>query len=277
MDRKYMTISELAKLRKTTTSTLRYYDRIGLLKPDYVDPSTGYRYYSIFQYEKLGTILELRSLEMPVEQIAEYFRDRNLKQSIDILETYQKRLEEKINMQKTINEVLINKLKFLNTLQDLGPMETVFLADFDERSIITFGRPSGNPEKHAYAYTKLEWYIDEVAPILATDRIGVYVDEAILEENEAFVPAIPMILVSDRGKNKKYIQTIPAGKYACMYYNNGRLEHYHPSFEIMKKYLRENSYEICGPILQIYKIDVTLTNDRSETVIEIQIPVKSKI
>lgn len=237
-----MTISELAKLRKTTTSTLRYYDRIGLLKPDYVDPDTGYRYYSIFQYEKLGTILELRSLEMPIEQIVEYFCDRNLKQSIDILETYQQRLEEKINMQKSINEVLKSKLNFLNTLQDLGPLETVFLAEFDERSIITFGRPSGGPEKHAYAYTKLEWYIDEVAPILATDRIGVYVDEAILEENEAFVPAIPMILVTDKVGDKKYIQTIPAGKYACMYYSNGRLEHYHPSFEIMKKYLDENSY-----------------------------------
>lgn len=46
MDRKYMTISELAKLRKTTTPTLRYYDRIGLLKPDYVDPDTGYMVFS---------------------------------------------------------------------------------------------------------------------------------------------------------------------------------------------------------------------------------------
>lgn len=276
MDHKYMTISELAKLRKTTTSTLRYYDRIGLLKPDYVDPDTGYRYYSIFQYEKLGTILELRSLEMPIDQIVEYFCDRNLKQSIDILETYQKRLEEKINMQKSINDVLKSKLQFLNTLHELGPLETVFLSEFAERSIITFGKPSGDPEKHAYAYTKLEWYIDEVAPILATDRIGVYVDEAILEDNEEFVPAIPMIIVQKTGENKKYIQTIPAGKYACMYYSNGRLEHYHPSFEIIKKYLRDNSYEICGPILQIYKIDVTLTNDRSETIIELQIPITEK-
>lgn len=42
-----LSISELAKLRQVTTETLRYYDRIGLLKPVYVDPETNYRYYSI--------------------------------------------------------------------------------------------------------------------------------------------------------------------------------------------------------------------------------------
>ena len=56
------TVSEFAKLRNLTAETLRHYDRIGLLKPAYIDPETNYRYYSIFQYEKLGTIKELRQL-----------------------------------------------------------------------------------------------------------------------------------------------------------------------------------------------------------------------
>lgn len=190
MNQKYMTISELAKLRKTTTSALRYYDKIGLLQPDYVDPDTGYRYYTIFQYEKLGTILELRSLDMPIEQIMEYFHDRNFKQSIDILNDYQKRLEEKICMMNTTNKILKKKLQFLESLQNLGTLETVFISEFEERSMITFGQLSGNPENHAFAYTKLEWYLNEVAPILATDRIGVYTDDSILAPNDVSVPAI---------------------------------------------------------------------------------------
>lgn len=63
MKKKYLTVSELARLRNTTAETLRYYDRINLLKPEYVSEETGYRYYSIRQYEKLGTILELRFTE----------------------------------------------------------------------------------------------------------------------------------------------------------------------------------------------------------------------
>ena len=36
MKKKYLTVSELARLRNTTAETLRYYDRINLLKPEYV-------------------------------------------------------------------------------------------------------------------------------------------------------------------------------------------------------------------------------------------------
>lgn len=59
-----------------------------------------------------------------------------------------------------------------------------------------------------------------------------------------------------------------------MLYKNGTLEKYDSSFEKVKDYIREKGYRICGNILQIYKIDVTLSSDREETVLEIQVPVK---
>ena len=59
-----ISITEMAKLRNISTETLRHYDRIDLLKPVHVDPDTGYRYYSITQYEKIGTIRELKNLGM---------------------------------------------------------------------------------------------------------------------------------------------------------------------------------------------------------------------
>ena len=60
-----------------------------------------------------------------------------------------------------------------------------------------------------------------------------------------------------------------------MFYNGG-LEEYHPSLEIIKNYITERELIINGDILQIYKIDVTLTSDPSEKVMEIQIPIKRK-
>ncbi|WP_434369237.1 MerR family DNA-binding transcriptional regulator [Peribacillus frigoritolerans] len=49
-----LSIGEMAKLRGVTVDTLRHYDKIGLLKPFHIDPETGYRYYSISQYEALA-------------------------------------------------------------------------------------------------------------------------------------------------------------------------------------------------------------------------------
>lgn len=39
--------------------TLRHYENRGLLKPEYTDPETGYRYYGIRQLEVLNTIRRL--------------------------------------------------------------------------------------------------------------------------------------------------------------------------------------------------------------------------
>lgn len=39
-------IGDFSKLSKISIRMLRYYDDLNLLKPDTVDPFTGYRYYS---------------------------------------------------------------------------------------------------------------------------------------------------------------------------------------------------------------------------------------
>jgi len=72
-DKNLLSISQFAKLRGVTTETLRHYDRIGLLSPFYIDPETGYRYYSVLQYEQLGTIKELRSLDFSLDEIKDFF------------------------------------------------------------------------------------------------------------------------------------------------------------------------------------------------------------
>lgn len=66
------TIREFAILCGTTEKTLRYYDRIGILRPTYTDPENGYRYYTedqcytfkmIRQYKSMGfTISEIRQI-----------------------------------------------------------------------------------------------------------------------------------------------------------------------------------------------------------------------
>ena len=88
MDNKngFLTISEFAKLRGVTSETLRHYDRTGLLKPVHIDEQTGYRYYSILQYEQLGTIKELRQLGFSIDAISEYFKERNVAKSIEMLD-----------------------------------------------------------------------------------------------------------------------------------------------------------------------------------------------
>ena len=269
-----LSITELAKLRQVTSETLRYYDRIGLITPDYVDPQTRYRYYSIRQYEKLGTIKELRQLGMSIHDITDYFSGRNLRKSHQLLLHQLELLEEEIRKQQLLSEILRRKLHFLSETTPPPPVDKVFCRAFPQRYMITFGEPAGGSREHAFAFTRLERYLDEVAPILASDRIGVYADWHLLEPSDDYIPAVPMIFVERDAIESEHKRTIPPGDYLCMNYRRGELERYHPSFARLHTYMAEHGWVLNGMIFQFYKIDVTLTSDPDETLMEIQVPVR---
>ena len=70
-------IGEISRLFDLNIRTLRYYDDIGLLKPETTDEKTGYRYYSTKQFERLNTIKYLRALDMPLERIMRFFENKD--------------------------------------------------------------------------------------------------------------------------------------------------------------------------------------------------------
>src|SRR5258708_32168685 len=63
-------IGEFSKIAQVSGRLLRYYDEIGLLRPESIDPETGYRYYSARQLPRLNRILVLKELVLSLEQIA---------------------------------------------------------------------------------------------------------------------------------------------------------------------------------------------------------------
>lgn len=63
-------IGEFARRSRLPVSTLRYYDRIGLLAPAAVDPSSGYRRYTADQLPHAMLISQLRALGVAPDSIA---------------------------------------------------------------------------------------------------------------------------------------------------------------------------------------------------------------
>ena len=67
-DKKLFQIGDVAKMFHISVGSLRHYEQAGLLKPEYIDENSGYRYYSTRQFEVLNTIRYLRLLDMPLNQ-----------------------------------------------------------------------------------------------------------------------------------------------------------------------------------------------------------------
>jgi DNA-binding transcriptional MerR regulator len=64
-----MPIGRFARAVRLSVKALRHYDEEGLLRPGYVDPRTGYRYYGREQARDALMIAMLRSLELPLETV----------------------------------------------------------------------------------------------------------------------------------------------------------------------------------------------------------------
>ncbi|UYO05400.1 MerR family transcriptional regulator [Paenibacillus sp. PSB04] len=62
-------ITEFSKISQVSAKALRYYDQIGLLKPSYTDPDTGYRFYTADQLKRVHRILVFKDLGFTLEQM----------------------------------------------------------------------------------------------------------------------------------------------------------------------------------------------------------------
>jgi DNA-binding transcriptional MerR regulator/GNAT superfamily N-acetyltransferase len=88
---------ELARRTQVTVKTLHHYDFIGLLKPDHVDPQTGYRYYTADQEGRLKKILALKDLGLSLEQIGHLIdQDQTEGPARDTLQSKQTELREQL-------------------------------------------------------------------------------------------------------------------------------------------------------------------------------------
>lgn len=66
-----MAIGRFARLCRLSVKQLRHYDDVGLLRPAWVDPDSGYRYYRSEQARDALSIGLLRSLDVPLPLIGQ--------------------------------------------------------------------------------------------------------------------------------------------------------------------------------------------------------------
>ena len=88
-------IGQFSKITKVTVKALRFYEEEGLLKPEYIDPATGYRYYSSGQLPRMHKITALRQCGFSIAEIRQILSGRGLVQDLaDLFSRQKERLEQ---------------------------------------------------------------------------------------------------------------------------------------------------------------------------------------
>lgn len=99
----YFSVGEISKLTNVPIRTLRYYDKMGLLKPAYINKQNNYRYYSINQFIKIDLLKQCKLIGLSLKEIEELLKDEITSDSmIKIIDKQRKVLDEKIKEMESI-------------------------------------------------------------------------------------------------------------------------------------------------------------------------------
>lgn len=272
MDRTQLySIGEVSKLFHISVSSLRHYEEIGLLKPKYISPDSGYRYYGFEQFEILNNLKYLRALGMPLNDISNFINNRD----IDII-------EDKLRQQK---EIVQNKISELNRIEQkiehrLNWIENLRSIELGLISVITLPK------------TRIVWmdnklrineYVDMEKPIRELDKssgesvvflgkVGLGIlPKNLKTQNTDYYDGIFLIL-DDEDIYNGDTKLLPSTKAVRLRFNG-----YHadakPHYKRMLEYIEERNLRITDFSRETTLIDYGLTNDKEKFVTEICIPV----
>ncbi|MGW8426701.1 MerR family transcriptional regulator [Peribacillus simplex] len=282
-----LSIGEMAKLRSVTVDTLRHYDKIGLLKPYQIDPETGYRYYSISQYEVLGTIKELRRIGFSLVEIKQFLTNRNVKKSVQSLQKSMANIQEEIKKLQDIHNILMTRLYNIEHFTNSYRNSDIVIKQFEEREYIQLVRSVswGDTEDLHYGFLELENRVGGIIPALASNKFGDFIKKEYFDKirqssdfsgNLSAYQSQLFILVEDE-ESEQPTQKIEKGQFLCSYYGGLTREKMLTQLKKLLHYCDTHGYVIIGDAFRIMQVDVSLTDQYDEAYYEIQIPIQDKV
>ncbi|HKF19701.1 MAG TPA: MerR family transcriptional regulator [Candidatus Dormibacteraeota bacterium] len=105
-----LSIGVFARRSRLSAKALRLYDRLGLLTPDYVDETNGYRWYRESQLATARLVAMLRRLDMPLEHVARV-ASADGPQGAAIIASYWAAVERRIASQRELAAHLQTRLR----------------------------------------------------------------------------------------------------------------------------------------------------------------------
>lgn len=273
MVKEYFTIGELASLRKVSTETLRHYDRIDLLKPEYIDSSTNYRYYSFSQGITLGVIIELRQLGIGLHEIKLLIKSHNVEHTLNALNDKGKELDEQIEELISLRNIIKQKVSNIKQLSDMRPEYDMDVLQFKPRQVLLCDQKFSNFKDVNIGYFQLEHNLTGVAPTLASNRVALIVSHNLQQNAFEFSPSIFVDFVPN--KKSKYDHVIPGGLYIRTFARGSGSEYFdwREISDSVNLYTKKHGYKIEGNMIIITHIDQFITSKTDQLFCEVQVPV----
>lgn len=264
MNKEHFSVGDLAKLFDTTTQTLRFYDKIGLFKPAYINEKNSYRYYTLDQFEKLTMINYLRALEISIEDIKGYYENENL-DAMGFLENEIKKTTNKI---RNFNSIKMRLEEELIIAKNKEKFNTINIHYFKERVVAFRLLHSSSVQELHHGFD----HIDKQYKHLDNKCFGTIIGETNIKKEKYQFHSI-LLFVHNTDDILGIPYALKEGDYICLVSTGGKCEQ-EKAFIHLLNYAKENNMEPCGD-----GVFILLSHNHSKNskiLFEIQIPIREK-
>lgn len=268
-------IGEMARIHGISAQTLRYYDKIDLFKPLYIQEESDYRYYGIEQFAHLESILFLKGTGMQLKEIKRYFKNRGLDSMLDLLEQRVERINAEIVRLKNKRTKIESMLTSVKSYLDKDIMGKCRFQPMPERQMLFFTFGSGdNFVEHELGIKKLGMKIKSIDE-LYLNPFGSVIDQKEIEKgNYSNFKGIAMVFGKCIPEDIATIP-LPEGVYATMPFV-GTYQDTENAFREVIRQVQEKGYVIAGDGLVLIITDKAYSDYEYEYISEIQIPITIK-
>lgn len=239
-------IGDTARIMGISVQTLRNYSNLKLLQPQYIDPETGYRYYSFKQFHYIDRIKYLRKLGVPLPEIAEILESGKPEKMVARLELHKKRIAAELEKTQEIYDDIRWYIDYFKYLERHHFDNIPYVSHLNKRYIMLVNYLSTDTiESVETRLAKLKNSEDQKY----LRQYGYIADFASIMEKK-IIPAKYFIYLKEKPSYAApWLMELPAGEYMC-FRRKLRAENWNPGFltEFFKNhktppYIIANEYE----------------------------------
>lgn len=256
-----LTCGQMAKANCVSEKALRFYRKKGILEPECVDASTGFRYYGIVQSTKLDMISHLQCMGFSLDEIKGindrhdigHLRDEAVRRLAGIQQQRQE-----LDMAERLAADLIDDC---SSYLDMPPCYHPVLENIADRYILEFDLAESVKEMAGGGLTasdRWEWALRSVKktilergwPITLFRKVGFIADRNKLLDPDTWIERLFVFVDPSFGECFEHARLLPGGTHIVYYIDKG----YDPQgesrdnarFEAMEAFAKENGFIVSG-------------------------------
>ena len=273
MERKNLfPIGEVSKLFHISVSSLRHYENIGLLSPEYISPDSGYRYYSTEQFEVLNTIRYLRALDMPLNEIEDFLKNKDISLISEKLRQQKQAVLKKQQELKRIEQKIERRLSWLSDAQST-PLDAISLIQLPPCRIVWVDGSLKISSSRDMETSIRKLDNSDAEAVVFLGKVGLGISAEHLEERQTGQYDGIFLILDQEDIYKGKTLDLPETLCVRLRFRGSHTEA-QVQYKKILEYIENHKMQIVGFSREITLIDYGITNDTEKFVTEICIPVK---